>query len=82
MVNKIKKMSPTLRVYILVVAFSALAAGLSGGVLSNFFKDAYQVSAEQRGLIEFPRELPGVITIFVIASSSYIIVIAYLLALL
>ncbi len=67
MVNKIKKMSPTLRVYILVVAFSALAAGLSGGVLSNFFKDAYQVSAEQRGLIEFPRELPGVITIFVIA---------------
>jgi len=60
-------MSPTLRLYIIIVALSALAAGLSGGVLSNYFKDAYQVTAEQRGLIEFPRELPGVITIFVIA---------------
>ena len=67
MVDRLKKMSPQLRVYIVIVALSALAAGLSGGVLSNYFKDAYQVTAEQRGLIEFPRELPGVITIFVIA---------------
>lgn len=67
MVDRIKKMNPTLKVYFLIVALSALAAGLSGGVLSNYFKDVYDVTAEQRGFIEFPRELPGVLTIFVIA---------------
>ncbi len=67
MVKKIKSMSPTLKIYFLIIALSALAAGLSGGVLSNYFKDVYQVTAEQRGFIEFPRELPGVLTIFVIA---------------
>jgi len=67
MVKKIKSMSPTLKIYFLIIALSALGAGLSGGVLSNYFKDVYQVTAEQRGFIEFPRELPGVLTIFVIA---------------
>lgn len=70
MVNKLKKMNPSLRVYFIVIALSALAAGLSGGVLSNYFKDAYMVTPEQRGLIEFPRELPGILTMFVIASLS------------
>lgn len=67
MVNKIKKMSPTVRLYIVIIALSALASGLSGGVLSNYFKDAYDVTTAQRGFIEFPREMPGVITIFIIA---------------
>ncbi|MBI9012883.1 MAG: MFS transporter [Clostridiales bacterium] len=65
--EKIKSLSPALKIYFLIIALSALAAGLSGGVLSNYFKDVYQVTAEQRGFIEFPRELPGVLTIFVIA---------------
>lgn len=70
MVAKFKKINPSLKVYFIIIALAALASGLSGGVLSNFFKDAYNVTAEQRGLIEFPRELPGVIVIFVIAILS------------
>ena len=51
--------------YMIVLALAALGAGLSDTVLSNYFKDAYQVSAFQRGLIEIPREIPGFIGVFI-----------------
>lgn len=70
MVKKIKHMNPTLKLYFAIIALSALAAGLSGGVLNNYFKDAYDVTTAQRGFIELPREFPGVITLFVIAFLS------------
>jgi len=54
-------------IYLAVLAFAALAAGLSDAVYSNYFKDAYNVSALQRGLIEFPRELPGIIVVILIS---------------
>ncbi len=48
------------------IALSALAGGLVAVVLSNYLKTVYHVTALQRGFIEFPRELPGVLTMFVI----------------
>lgn len=50
-------------IYLAIVACAALAAGMSDAVYSNYFKDAYQVTALQRGLIEFPREMPGVLVV-------------------
>ncbi len=67
MIKKFKTLSPAVKIYFLIMIFTALSQGLSGGVLSNYFKDAYNVTAFQRGFIEFPRELPGVLTIFVIS---------------
>lgn len=66
MKEKFKSLSPSLQVYFIILAVSALGLGLSNGVISNYFKDVYDVSAFQRGLIEFPRELPGVIAVVVI----------------
>lgn len=57
----------SVRLYMAIVACAALAAGLSDSVYSNYFKDAYQVTALQRGLIEFPRELPGVLVVFLLS---------------
>lgn len=57
-------------IYLTVLAFAALAAGLSDSVLSNYFKDAYNVTALQRGLIEFPREMPGIIVVILISLLS------------
>ncbi len=57
----------SIRIYYAILAVAAVGAGLAGSVLSNYFKDAYQVTALQRGLIEFPREFPGVITVFLVA---------------
>lgn len=46
----------------------ALANGLSGSIISNYFKDVFAVDSVQRGLLEIPRELPGVVGVFVIAA--------------
>jgi len=57
--QKIKQMKPGVFLFFVLVAAVALGNGLSDGVYSNYFKEVYQITAFQRGLIEFPRELPG-----------------------
>lgn len=54
-------------IFYAVLAAAAIGTGFAGNVLSNYFKDAYQVTALQRGLIEFPRELPGILSVFLVA---------------
>jgi predicted MFS family arabinose efflux permease len=44
-----------------------LAGGFSDAILANYFKEAYDVNAAQRGFIELPRELPGVLSFFFLA---------------
>ena len=41
-------------------------------IISNYFKDAYEVTAQQRGVIEIPREAPGVVSLFVITAFSFL----------
>jgi MFS family permease len=60
-------MKKEVKIYFCILAFTALAVGMSQGVFSNYFKDAYNVTAFQRGIIEFPREIPGMIGILFIA---------------
>lgn len=58
------------KVFLWMIALSTLGATLASNVLSNYFNEVYLVTAAQRGFIEFPRELPGVLTILVIAGLS------------
>lgn len=58
-------------IFYAVLAAAAIGAGFSDSLFSNYFKDAYQVSAMQRGLIEFPRELPGVLSIFLVSILAF-----------
>lgn len=60
-------LTPEIKTYFVVLALTALALGFSNDIFANYFKDAYGVTPYQRGLIEFPRELPGILTTFVIA---------------
>jgi len=73
--KKITLLSDTrkeLKIYFAIIALTAMAIGFSNDVISNYFKDAYNTSAYQRGLIEFPREIPGVLCIFLIAGLSFL----------
>ncbi|MCL2120719.1 MAG: MFS transporter [Clostridiales bacterium] len=63
-------LSKELKVFFAIVALTGFAMGMSDNVISNFFKDAYDVTAQQRGFLEFPREAPGVICFLVIALTS------------
>ena len=57
-------------IFFAIVALTGLAMGMSDSVISNFFKDAYDVSAKERGFLEFPRELPGVLCFLIIALAA------------
>ena len=57
-------------VFFIVVALAAIANGMSDAVMSNYYKDAYNVTASQRGFIEFPRETPGALCAILIAALS------------
>ena len=55
-----------------VIVAVNLAMGFSDGLFSNYFKDVYQIDGLRRGLIELPRELPGVITFFLVSALSFL----------
>ena len=61
-----------IKIFIMISLFMGLAMSLSDGLLANYFKEAYDVTAQQRGFIEVPRELPGVIALFFIAALSFL----------
>jgi MFS family permease len=58
--------------FFILISAVALGNGLSDAVYSNYFKEVYQVTAFQRGFIEFPRELPGLLCAFVIGMLGFL----------
>ncbi|MGL6105869.1 MFS transporter [Romboutsia sp.] len=58
--------------FFMAVSFSALGSGFSDTIFSNYFKEVYNINAIQRGIIEFPRELPGVISLLIISVLYFI----------
>ncbi len=70
MFKKLENTEKIQLIYYLIIALTAIGLSLSSDVISNYFKDAYKITPYQRGLIEFPRELPGVLVIFIVASLS------------
>ncbi|MDD3242110.1 MAG: MFS transporter [Eubacteriales bacterium] len=66
------RVRPEMLLFFIVLAAVSLGLGLSDSVYANYFKDAYNVTAVQRGYIEFPRELPGLLCALVIAGLSFL----------
>ena len=66
------KRKQDLTLFFVVIATVSLAIGFSDGLFSNYFKDVYNVDGFHRGLIEFPRELPGVIIFFLVSLVSFL----------
>lgn len=60
-----------LKIFAVAVLFIGFAGGMEG-ILSNYFKEVYEVTAFQRGFIEFPREMPGVLAAFVISGLGFL----------
>ena len=72
MKNRLLKIRPEILMFILLISAVALGNGLSDAVYSNYFKEVYQVTAFQRGFIEFPRELPGLLCALVIGILGFL----------
>ncbi len=65
-------MPKQMKLYLVILALTAMGLGFSNDIMSNYFKDAYQATAFQRGIIEFPRELPGILAILFISLFSFL----------
>jgi len=74
MLEKLKPIfsNKVLLLFFAIIAMDALAAGMSDGVFSNYFRDVYDVTATQRGFIEFPRETPGILAVLVISVLGFL----------
>ena len=64
-------MKRELLLFFIITAAVGMALSLGDGVLNNYFKEVYNVSADVRGIIEFPRELPGFLCLIAISLLSF-----------
>lgn len=58
--------------FLVVGLFTGVASGINSTVFNNFLSDVYKLSASARGIVEFPRELPGALIIVVLALISFL----------
>ena len=49
--------------FVIAVASMSAAMGVHGSIFNNFISDTFDISADARGRLEFPRELPGLLVV-------------------
>ena len=62
----------TIRLFVLVLALTALANGLGNNILSNYFNEVFHINEVQRGFIEIPRESPGILCMVLVAGLGFL----------
>jgi len=67
-----KRLKTAIFIFMIVSACTGFYSGATDLISSNFFKEAYDASAAERGVIEIPRELPGIVSLFVITALSFL----------
>ncbi|MCL2574154.1 MAG: MFS transporter [Defluviitaleaceae bacterium] len=58
--------------FMILVALYGLGMGFSDSIFSVYFREAYDVDAVGRGWIELPRELPGVLVMFIVSGLAFL----------
>jgi MFS family permease len=58
--------------FLIVGMFSGIASGINSTVFNNFLNDVYHLSAEARGIVELPREMPGVFIMVVLGLLAFL----------
>lgn len=56
------------RVFLTTILLTGLAYGLYKGIQDNYLAEIVKISEFERGIVEFFRELPGLLLIFILAS--------------
>lgn len=67
MINKIKGMGRDTKLFVMAVLIFSFCGGIYETIFNNFLNDNFKISNLQRTLLEFPREMPGVLMVFVAA---------------
>lgn len=59
--RRIARLGPQVTLFLLALLFTGAQAGVFHTTFNNFLADTYNISAQTRGQLEFPRELPGLL---------------------
>ncbi len=70
--KKLLNINTGILLFFVATAAIGMALSFSDGVFNNYFKEVYNVEADVRGIIEFPRELPGLLCLVAISMLSFI----------
>ena len=60
------------RIFVAVLALTALANGLGNNIFSNYFNEVFHIDSVQRGFIEIPRESPGILCMVLVAALGFL----------
>jgi len=60
-----RRADPQFRLFLLGVLFLGVNSGVFNAAFSNYLNDTFSLTSRQRGFLEFPRELPGYLLIFI-----------------
>ena len=60
------------RIFLTVLALTALANGLGNNIFSNYFNEVFHIGSVQRGFIEIPRESPGILCMVLVAALGFL----------
>lgn len=66
-IQRIKSMPRDLALFFVISFAVGLAANLVDSTLNNYLNETYTLSGFQRSFLEFPRELPGFLVVFISA---------------
>lgn len=64
LLDRWRRADPAFRAFLLGVFFLGINAGVLGAAFNNYLNDAFRLTSQQRGFLEFPRELPGFLVVF------------------
>jgi predicted MFS family arabinose efflux permease len=53
--------------FLLCVLIFGVSTGLNSGTLNNYLHEVLSISRVERGMVEFPREMPGLLLMFIVA---------------
>lgn len=71
-ITKINQIPNELVVFAIAIFALGVGSNIFSSVFNNFLDDRYMLTAFQRSFLEFPRELPGFLVVFVTAGLAFL----------
>ena len=59
---RVRRMNPQLKLFLAGIALLSITGGIGDSMFNNYLSDTFALDAGARGFLEFPRELPGLLT--------------------
>ena len=63
--------NPQVGPFLQIMVIFWIATGIQNGAFNNYLHEVLQISRMERGIIELPRELPGLLLFLIIAGRNY-----------